>query len=185
MRESNARLKSQSPACCHYTNGIHYFRQYHETLSELKTMSSLREQAYIAIFNGDVAKIKNLFVEDETCIVASHGNYTLLHLAAFENQDEIINLLCGLKIPVDAKDSTGFTPMHYAVLTRSKNTILTLHKQGAESHFSVSLLGTTPVDFCVRGRQDLIVKDLYFSRSLCEVLYYASHSDHLKSVKHL
>jgi hypothetical protein len=147
-------------------------------------MSNIIEQVYAAIVRGDVAMTKSLLVADEAYIVASHGN-NMLGVAAFENQDEIVNLLCDLKVPIDEKDSSGFTAMHYAVLTCNKKTILALHVHGSESHFSKTPMGNTPVEFCVLGRQDKIVQDLYFSRSLCEVLYYASHSDHLKPVKHL
>lgn len=57
---------------------------------------------------------------------------TLLHLAAFLGFDSLTRFLVAHGADVDARDYTGFTPLHFAVLAQSRQCVSVLVQAGAD-----------------------------------------------------
>lgn len=83
-----------------------------------------------------------------------------LHYAVIGRHKKMIQLLAD---DIDATNDYERTPLHMSVLNRT--TIILLHKLGTQAHFSSDKFGFIPA-------QTPVVRELYFSRSLCENLFY-------------
>lgn len=67
---------------------------------------------------------------------------------------------------LDAQTSAKYTPMHYSIAYGPFEAFVALHCLGSEAHFMQNRSSCAPVEMP-------IVRRCYFSRSLCEVLFYA------------
>jgi ankyrin repeat protein len=83
-----------------------------------------------------------------------------LHHAVEGRHVKMIELLAD---DIDATNNDARTPLHLAL--RTTRTIVLLHRLGTQAHFSPDKSGVVPA-------QNLFVRKLYFSRSLCETLFY-------------
>lgn len=147
-------------------------------------MSSCGNEIQQAALNNDVKKIVALFNADASCIRETDPvGCVALHYAARYGHEEAIDTLHKLNSTLlDAVDDHGWTSMHYAAVVRKKNAVLALHLHGSEAHFCKTKLGNPPVDL-EHADGESFTRQLYFSRSLAEVLFFTCVDDDIKSTR--
>jgi ankyrin repeat protein len=102
-----------------------------------------------------------LSLNPRTLTVRDRRGNTPLHCAVFGRNRETLKLLC---IDIDAQNDKRQTPLHLAV-RGPKESILTLHALGTQAHFMKDDDGRFPAE-------NSLVHLLYYSRSLCETIFY-------------
>lgn len=78
------------------------------------------------------------------------GGQTLLHLTALLDLPALMEFLIAHDVDLDTRDHGGYTPLHFAVLVRSKTCATLLVTAGADPEI-VNLLGKTPQDIAPAG----------------------------------
>lgn len=118
-----------------------------------KVPKSVEQEAFTDILKGDysalrekVAQYLNLSVRTE------YKGYTLLHVAAIVNNEDIVNYLLDLGLDINAQDNDGNTPLHIAVIC-------------AQSKHIKSLLGTlwspnVRIDIFIKNKDGLTAFEL-------------------------
>ncbi|KAG6813370.1 hypothetical protein H0H92_011636 [Tricholoma furcatifolium] len=84
---------------------------------------------------------------------ATPGGQTLLHLAAFLGFSSLISFLVKRGIDIDARDRNGYTALHFAVLSKSQDSVRVLLDAGADREI-VNALGKTPAE-CSSNMKEL------------------------------
>lgn len=86
-----------------------------------------------AAFGGHIDIVKFLISRSADPTLATETGDTPLHSAAFKGNVEVVKYLVSLdKVLTDAKDSRGFTPLHYAVYNNHLDAVAALIEDGAD-----------------------------------------------------
>lgn len=99
-----------------------------------------------AVNEADVSMINSLLKGNPSLVGAPeelHGD-TPLHVAAYEGNREIVNLLISYNADVNAPNNIGATPLHWAALTNRKDIAQALIDAGAQVN-APTLQGKTPL----------------------------------------
>ncbi|CAG2205323.1 unnamed protein product [Mytilus edulis] len=107
---------------------------------------------YSAVINGNVTEVQKLLDAGATANATSYNNnWSPLHLAAFLNRTDIIEILIKGKGDVDLLDTDGDTPLHLALLQGHLHAAEVLRQYGASLE-TKNIKGETPED---KGRDEL------------------------------
>lgn len=71
------------------------------------------------------------------------SGWTALHLAAYENYSDIINVLITAQAEIDAIDAKGRTPLHVAIIRGNVNAVQALINAGADVNVTIDIDGET------------------------------------------
>lgn len=142
-------------------------------------------------FNGDNLLTSSIRAGHAACVsvlcrlkkrwpMGRKGSAGPFHMAATLNRAEIIKILyyAGYK-KMDIPDSLKWTPLYEATRYQSRLAVVALHAIGCTDHFTPDFLGNTPVDyreiidFGTQNNVPALVRRLYYSRSLTEILFFA------------
>src|SRR5205807_2594113 len=79
------------------------------------------------------ADLVEIFIRTDKQAISSKttGEETLLHLAAWANEPKVAEVLLANKAPLEEKDDSGLTPLHFAAARDSKEVVAQLIKAGA------------------------------------------------------
>ncbi len=108
-----------------------------------------------AIEQHDVKRAKNLIAENSDWISKSDDDLESdfpLHIAAWQNIGEIVELLIQSGADLDARGDGGYTPLHYAAREGSVDSALLLLSAGANPNLEDNA-GWLPLLRAVRGRE--------------------------------
>lgn len=117
----------------------------------------------------------------------SNNDLPPLHKFSTMNRSfvEIMKLLCQLdRSIVDLEYPSGVTPMHRLTRVgypRVLRRVAVLHQYGSEAHFLTASDGQPTGSWELLPTQRERIFNLYFSRSLTEILYFALDSQEIKS----
>lgn len=145
-----------------------------------------------AVKCGHLEVIKVLHqINPELIRVNAPEHMPVLHNCAFmsRNLPEVMELLCTLdRSIIDAVYGEDATPMHKVMCVnypRNIQRFVILHRYGSEAHFSVTDDGRTPGTYADYENNssdivDGIIRRVYFSRALSEVLFFTLDDDALQ-----
>jgi ankyrin repeat protein len=102
-----------------------------------------------AIYSSDIASLEKAFSESkEANLVTEQERWNWLHRAlvsvAKHASPEVVRFLISRGVEVNAKDSEGYTPLHFAARTKSVEVMRLLLANGAEVD-AVNSEGITPL----------------------------------------
>lgn len=122
-------------------------------------ITSLHMMASRCLFQEDVELFLSL--NPRTLTVKDRQGRIPLHYAVLRWSVPRIRLLCA---NIDTQDNKGITPLHLAICA-PKECAVTLHVLGTQAHFMKDDGGHFPAE-------NSRVWQLYYSRSLCETIFY-------------
>mmetsp|Transcript_1531 Transcript_1531/g.2188 ORF Transcript_1531/g.2188 Transcript_1531/m.2188 type:complete len:176 (+) Transcript_1531:47-574(+) len=127
-----------------------------------KKKGGKKEQAPIfsAAEEGNVREFVDLLKEDSSLRDSKNEDgWTPLHMAAFNNQVEIVNTLIKSGAKVNAKCKDGDTPLHYASAQGSSDCLAPLVKAGADTEARDND-GESPLDVAPSARVKMLIRKL-------------------------
>jgi ankyrin repeat protein len=91
------------------------------------------DDVFVALANGDVAKVKRLIDNERSLANRSGcGQFTPLHISAIAGNARMVQLLLNAGAEVNAKGSYGLTPLSLAAISNDAATVEMLLKCGAD-----------------------------------------------------
>lgn len=106
---------------------------------------------------GNVAILKYLVeIQHRTVDTRDPDGWTALHVAAWYNQADTVELLLEYDADVNAQTKLNWTPLHCAALQGSKNCVRSLVANGAEV-LAETIRKDTPITFALKNSHTSIV----------------------------
>ena len=88
---------------------------------------------HVAVREGTPAVVRFAIDRGADPLVRCGDGQSTLHLAASTGRADVLPLLLAHKVPVDARDKTGFTPLHYAIQRQHEKVARALIDAGART----------------------------------------------------
>ncbi|XP_071086692.1 uncharacterized protein [Haliotis cracherodii] len=86
----------------------------------------------IATLQGELETVKQLLEDNEKSLTSNVEGYTLLHLAAILNHEDIVDELLQRRIEVNKSSEGGFTALHGSSITGASSVVEKLISRGAD-----------------------------------------------------
>jgi ankyrin repeat protein len=117
------------------------------------------EDIFTSVRNGDIKKIKSILEKDPGLVNSRDDkDRTPLIQAIFSRQVAVAKLLLEKNADFNLTSKDGFTPLHFAVFTSSKDIVEMLVAKGARLNDKSNSISATPLDLAVNGGYKEIIE---------------------------